>query len=387
MDGIELRIFDDKQSGERKLHRVVAEERSIQFLGCVKKVYGGAFCGHTDAFREDEKLVVDSFVEKAASYRYLPNKDVLENARRLHRHSSSVVQQIRAVFETEIESYLQKLAETLSDKGTPLRWDLNSNNCQGFAQKLLSNINIFKLFHPMPVNYFSDDTVPSKKRWPCSRYLLSFGPDIDTPMALLRPQVKSLIWRYYHAKRDYCDMIEYAEQFRTKRCVMPTGAWEVLCDEDIAMGQDPTTKSHELTLTDALWTIPRDTLSIIQTHLMRDWSRYSDTEGRKLNQHQWVINRLRALHQLDVFSCLCSSLLSAIIEEVGKTPDTFDPYYFPTGEAHGTLHVRERVIQYPGIMFITGRERDWMKREITYAVQKMKKRIRHEAGDGDKSVS
>ncbi|KAK7968838.1 hypothetical protein PG988_007911 [Apiospora saccharicola] len=381
MEGIEVRIFDNKQSGERMIRRVPTEERSIQFLGCAKKVYGGAFCGHADAFREEEQRIVDCFVEKASSYRYLPNKDVIANARRLSLHSKGVVKKIRDVFEIEINTYLQKLAETLSDKSTPLRWDLHTNNCQEFAQKLLRNLNIACLFHKLPRNYFSDDTARFKKRWPYLRYLLSFGEQIDTPIALLRPQVKSLVWRYYHAKRDYCDMIEFAEHFRTKRCVMPTDAWEVLCDEDLATGEDSIAKVHGLTLAGALWTLPRDTLSIIQTHLMRDWSRYSDTEGRKLTKHQWVVNRLRVLHQLDMFGSLSSSLLSAIIEEVGKTPDAIHYCYSPTGEAHGTLHVTERVIQAPGIMFVTGRERDWMKREISHIVQKLKLKYLSKVGD------
>lgn len=382
MEGIEIRIFDDKDTDERKIHQIPTEERSIQSLGCVKKLYGGAFSGHADAFREEEQRIVDCFVEEASSYRYLPNKDVVENARRLRRNSGSVVQHIRAVFEIEIDRYLRKLAETLSDKSTPLQWDLNTNTCQGFAEKLLRGLKITNLFHQVPRNYFSDAEARYEKSWKCPRYLLSFGKDIDTPIALLRPSVKSLVWRYYHAKRDYCDMIEYAEQYRTKLCDMPTGAWEVLCAEDVTRESDQAIRRHSLALTDALWTLPRDTLSIVQTHLMRNRSRYSDTEGRNLNKQQWVSNRLRVLHQLDVFGCLCSSLSSAILEEVGKKPDMIPSYYFPQGDPHGTLHVEEWISEFHGLMMIRGRERDWLKRGIAHSVRKLRIGDSRESGDG-----
>lgn len=388
MEGTELRIYDDKLSNQRKIDHVPTPERIIQFLGCTKMVYGGAFSGHADVFRGEEERIVACFVEEAVSYQYLASKNVAENSRRLRQRSSSIVQQIRAVFETEINSYLRKFAETLSDHNTPLRWDLNDNNCQGFAQKLLRNLETANLFHPLPENYFSNDAVKGKKEWPWPRYLLSFGQHIDTPMALLRPQVKSLIWRYYHAKRDYCDMIEYAEQFRTTRklSVFPTDTWEVLCDEDGAIGNESKI-NQDSTLTDALWTLPRDTLSIIQTHLMRDRSRYTDAVGRRLNHHYWIVNRLRILHQSDLFSCLCSSLLSALLAEAGTKPDeVLFQYSFPSAEMHGMLHVKEGVVMYPGIAFVTGRERDWWKREVGYSWRKLRKGRRGEAGNGEDSV-
>ena len=374
----EVHIFDDKVSGVRKLHQILAINRQRQFLGSVKKIYGGAFSGHADAFREGEQEIIKCFIEAADSFQYLPGKSVAANRKRLFRHSTLVVGKIQELFGSEVEIYLQHFANAISSLSTPLRWDLDTNNCQHFTRNLLNQLDVSTLFHRFPINYFNNEAVKKKKQWPFPRYLLSFGSDIDTPIALLRPQVRSLIWNFYHQKRDDCDMIEFAEQFRTKACPAPTDTWEILCDEDVISEYGATTRIHRLSMVDALWAIPRDTVSILQTGLMRSWARHSDNEGRSLSPRQWVLNRLRLLHQLDIFASLCSGLAATILRDLGKDVEHLSRYYFPTAETFGTLHSSEKVVAYPrvGIMFITGRERDWWKREVKHIIDKMtKKRI------------
>ena len=206
----EVHIFDDKVSGVRKLHQILAINRQRQFLGSVKKIYGGAFSGHADAFREGEQEIIKCFIEAADSFQYLPGKSVAANRKRLFRHSTLVVGKIQELFGSEVEIYLQHFANAISSLSTPLRWDLDTNNCQHFTRNLLNQLDVSTLFHRFPINYFNNEAVKKKKQWPFPRYLLSFGSDIDTPIALLRPQVRSLIWNFYHQKRDDCDMIEFA---------------------------------------------------------------------------------------------------------------------------------------------------------------------------------
>ncbi|RDW66953.1 hypothetical protein BP5796_09702 [Coleophoma crateriformis] len=371
---LEVRIFDDKISSERKLDQVLAVSRERHFLGSVKKIYGGAFSGHAEAFRDLEQEIIKCFVKTADSFQYLPGKAVLANQKRLFRLSALVVSKIQEIFGQEVKIYLQHFANALASPSTPIRWDLDTNNCQHFAQNLLKGLNTSTLFHLIPGNYFDDETVKQKKKWPIPRYLLSFGHDIDTPIALLRPQVRSLVWNFYHQKRDDCDMIEFAERFRTEACVAPTEAWEILCG--FTPEFDATTKTHKLSVIDALWTIPRDSISILQTHLMRSWARHSTNGGRCLSPKEWVLNRLRILHQLDVFACLSSGLATATLLELGTHTEFLSSYYYPTATSHGTLHVSEKIVNYHGIRFIMGRERDWWNREMKHMIYTMTKSLK-----------
>jgi hypothetical protein len=282
---LEVHIFDHKVSGERKLDEVLAINRKRHFLGSVKKIYGGALSGHADAFRGWEQEIINCFVETTNSYRYLPGKAVAANRKRLFRHSSLVLSKIQELFRLEVETYLQHFANAILSSSTPLRRDLETKNCQQFTRTLLNQMELLdtsNLFHRLPKNYF-EETVKEKKQWPIPRYLLSFGADIDTPIALLRPQARSLIWDFYHQKRDDCDMIEFVEQFKTKAYPAPTDAWEILCGEDLLLESDATQRINSLSIVDALWTIPHDSVSIFQTGLMRSWARHSDDEGRSLS--------------------------------------------------------------------------------------------------------
>ncbi|KAK9419933.1 hypothetical protein SUNI508_06939 [Seiridium unicorne] len=356
------------------MKEVFAGLRERHVLGSVKKVYGGAFSGHAEAYREAEEAIINCFVGMASSFRYLPGKTLAANRRSLSRKSTAVVSKIKELFEDEIDTHLQQFANMISNVRTPLRWDLNTNNCQHFSQNLLKQSDIPNLFHRLPGNYFKDEALRKKRQWPYPRYLLSFGFDIDTPLALLRPQDRSLIWSFYHQKRDECDMIEFAEQFRTKSCPAPTDAWEILCDEDFGSESDNHARTRSMSLVDALWILPRDSISILHTALMRSWARHSTNEGYSLTQRQWVLNRLRILHQIDVFASLSRGLATAIRLEMGNKIEFLHRHYFPTAELYGNLHINEKVAGSHGVFFITGRERDRWKRELRHEFGALMKR-------------
>lgn len=335
----ELRIFDEQSSGARSIQRFPAVPREIRVLGSAKKIYGGAFSGHADAFREEEHKIIMCFIETASSFEISVGRDVDVNRRRLFRHADKIMVQIRHLFENEVDMYLQHIAGVMSTSSTPLRWNRNTNNCQHFSENLLRPLDTSALFHKIPSNYFSDEDVKRKKKWPILRYLLSFGHAIDTPMALLSPQDRSLIWIFYHHKRDEHDIVEMGEILRSKPCWAPTDAWDVLCDEHVPANETTVATTNRLSLSDALWSLPRDTLSIIQTQLMRSWAKHSSNEGRPLSPKQWVLNRLRTLHQLDVFASLCSSFAMATIMERATRPKLNLLSYGLDANRFGTLYV------------------------------------------------
>lgn len=382
MKDIEMHIFDDEASGLRTFCTKPRESRDKSFLGSVKKVYGGAFTGHVDAFRQEEHEVIECFMNTAESFSYLPGKGVSANRKRLFRHSHPIVEGLRGLFGNEVDIYLKSFADAISKPENPLQWDLNDNNCQQFSRNLLSPLedSISNLFHRIPRNFYDGETARMKKEWPWPRYLLSFGPEIDTPMALLRPQDRSLFWNFYHKKRDDCDTIEFAEQFRERACPAPADAWKILCDSDLDPEHEHSTRIHDMSISDALWALPRDSVSILQTHLMRSWERYSSSEDRILSPKQWILNRLRVLTYLNIFGSLCSGLAVAQLLELGRNINYLPLYYYPTASEHGILYVSERVVAWRTgpiwLAFITGRERDRWKRETRHEMDKFLNKIR-----------
>jgi hypothetical protein len=46
-------------------------------------------------------------------------------------------------------------------------------------------------------------------------------------------------------------------------------------------------------LLDALWDLPQDTMSILQSHLFQPSTKYSTTQNKALEREDWIENRLR----------------------------------------------------------------------------------------------
>jgi hypothetical protein len=170
---------------------------------------------------------------------------------------------------------------------------------------------------------------------------------IDTPIALLCPQPQSLIWNFYHNPGDNCDLIEFGEAYRRKPCAFPTSAWELLDGiED--------TNVLEVSLANALWNIPRDSISILHTHLLRYSFKYANMEQKLLTREQWAKNRLRVLHQLGVFEARSGALSAALMEQRVEKRHIIAKPIHPLAEGFGTPHLEEsmaRSVEVGGIVF------------------------------------
>jgi hypothetical protein len=144
-------------------------------------------------------------------------------------------------------------------------------------------------------------------------------------MALLRPQPRSIICNIYHKKRDNCDIIEFGEVYRKKPFAFPTESWEVLDSvKDV---------EAKMSLVDALWSVPRDSISILHSHLLCPSSKHSSAQDRALTAGQWAQNRLCVLHRLDVFASLSSGLASALMEQSVKKSIPFSAKFAALCEA------------------------------------------------------
>jgi hypothetical protein len=221
------------------------------------------------------------------------------------------------------------------------------------------------MFHAMP----RDEDVRNAKDWPIPRYAMCFGFRLDTPLAFLRPQYRSLVWSFYHKHIDNCDLIEFGEAYRRKPCAFPTAAWELLDGiED--------TGETKISLIDALWSIPRDSISILYTHLLRDASQYSNLEQKMLTKQQWIQNRLRVLHRLDVFGSLCGALTAALMEQCLEKQHLLASSQHPLTQDFGTMYAEETIVRIGSIWgtsfyFISGRERNWYRQEIKHMLKRL----------------
>jgi hypothetical protein len=368
-------VYDDKDSGKRFLDTGYCKRKGGRFLGCVKKVMGGAFSAHEDIFADGEHNILTKFLEAKAAFPAHMDMSISDPIRhyraKLQRLADAVVEDIKNTFAQEVTFYLTHFAKVLANTLNPLGWNLIRNNCQKFYTTLLKGLPIDSAFHRAAEESCNYEGQSNRSYAPTPHYCLSFGFDIDTPAGNMyfeqRPQIRSIIWNYYRRKRDYCDIIEFSEQFRTRLCARPLVPWEVL---DVT---DNSSTPHN-TLVDVLWALPRDSISILQTHLQRNSYRYSTNEGKAVSECDWYENRLRVLHQLHVFTSLSSGLARAIKEQAVER--NLSQIRFLNAKEFGTLYASEKITVYPGAFYrVSGRERDGIKRDLEYNVKKLWSKI------------
>lgn len=371
-------VYDQEDPGKRLIQGCFDTQRDRRFLGCAKRVYGGVFSGHKRENMEGEDRIISRFIEAKDAFPAQMEMGV-SGAVGYHRAKlqglvQPVIDAIKQTFAHEIDFYLKHFAKSLSNQENTLKWDLEKNNCQGFYRMLLKGLPIAFSFLP-PKEYSNVEPANREIFQEAPRYCLSFGADTDTPIALLRPQWRSIIWNFYHNKRDYCDMIEFGERFRSTLGEMPTESWKVFDGTDDGDVQG-------MTLGDALWSIPRDSISMIQTHLLRHSCRYTTKEGRGLSEIQWYENRLRIFHQLDVFASLSGGLIRTLCEESVRQQHLLPDAIFSIASTFGTLHATERFKtprvfghEIHSLAFLSGREREWHRQEIENRLRKLRKKI------------
>lgn len=364
-------LFQDGQQRYLRLSSKIQQDR--QLLASVKRVYGGAFSGRDARLHQKEEAVVLSLINASEAFRYLPSKSVKANYNRLHTEAAKVTSLVREYINHDVNTYLKRFSSVLLDHSTVLRWDARSNTCQDFADNLLRDPRFGGLIPKLPKEFVTDQSVRANPDYRCPRYLVSFGTSIDTPIALLRPQPRSVVWRFYHEIRDNCDLIEYAERIRHKQSFVPPHLRRISIPQYPGSTADRSVDD----LIDSLWELPRDTLSTLQTHLLRRREKYSSPQGLALTQSEWVINRLQILQQLDVFGSLAGAWGSAWLAEFLREPEgLLLKGSWPDAATYGNMHVSEKIQTigrgWWGIQFVTGREREWHKREICYRFFKIK---------------
>jgi len=324
--------------------RAVEDRR---FLASVKQVYGGAFSGYRTELHQNEKAVVDLLVTVSSCLILDPSKSAATNHKTLHSAAAVVLHALQDLIGHGVHTHLERLSAKLLQRETVLRWNPRSNSCQHFANTLLDGD--FTGLYPQPSHRPSLDSEgpPSASReCPWARYLFCFKARIDPPQVYRNnTQHRSLIWQFYETSRSNLDLVEFVEQTLARRSADPSPSWPILLQRppsDVPEA-DPSNPPKKSLLADAVWELPRDTLSLLQTHLLRRRERFSSPQGYALTKSDWIFNRLRVLQQLDIFACLAGGMGSAWLAQFAQHPEDLRELVFPHAEMYGTMHASERI--------------------------------------------
>jgi hypothetical protein len=323
-------MYRHKYDGKLYLHperRKIGESGDRNTVAAVKRVYGGAFSGHNALLARQEDLVLKTFISAAEKCRFRgpPSKQ----RQKLQAAADTVMKELHKLLNHEVDIHIQRLAERLMDPKTVLKWHPRRNSCQQFVDALLNGEDFEHLFPLFPKGFVTDEGVRKTPGFDWPRYLISFNDHIDG-LSAVGFQPKSIISKYCQATRDRCDIVEFAELtlfeaekkklkklVRAKKrnlkrvtkatlkmatCVMtvsPTALaktpiletvierdvyQELLLTPCVAGGEDEAEGQNAISeaLLDALWDLPRDTVSILQFHLLRP-----STNTRQFGTKPW----------------------------------------------------------------------------------------------------
>lgn len=133
-----------------------------------------------------------SLITASDSFRYFPSKSVKANYHRLHTKAAKITSLIREIIDHGVNLYFKRFSSVLLDPKTLLRWDARSNTCQNFADNLLHDPRFGGSIPKLPRKFVTDQSVRANPEYRALRYLISLRTKIDTPIALLKPQPRSV---------------------------------------------------------------------------------------------------------------------------------------------------------------------------------------------------
>ena len=320
---------------------LLVQPRLTQVL--VKAVYGAAFSGYDDQKEETQERIIDLFLKEADSCRFKPTMAVHAKRDYLFKSSQKVTILLKTYIGEEIDKYLSMIANVLFDPATRVSFDHLTNNCQNFRSSLLTSKEFEGLFPRTPQNSGSSKTVRGTHDAKAPQYLFSFGDQTERTHALFYNQ-KSAVETYLNRiDLDY-DLIDFL-----KYCIQGDNTED--SSQRISSIQhlwlaEPVQNSpnHSDEVAGHLWENPRDTLSILQSHIHRPHARYSTQTGQLLDPKAWIRNRLLVLRQLDDFATVAGSLGVALrsisSRGSGFLPTPPKPKAFVYGNIDASAHVR-----------------------------------------------
>ncbi|KAI4231348.1 MAG: hypothetical protein LQ349_005673 [Xanthoria aureola] len=228
------------------------------------------------------------------------------------------------------------------DPTTTLKWNMLTNNCQKLIDRLLNSKDFEYVFPRLPSDFRSIRPSEEWKHFTWPRYLISFGDRVEGRDISIQ-QPNSCVAKFCEKIRSTEDIIDFLEREFGRREVKNGNPLFEYLKELALVTPQPNVEDYLRTADDALWDLPRDSLSILQHHLLRPFTRYSTVTGRLLDEDQWTKGRLRLLKQLDTIACYTGALGSALLDMFYREPDMISQITIPKSRIFGSLRSDEKV--------------------------------------------
>lgn len=351
-------LFKDKdKGGQRQLWRDAKSVSDIgerDTLGSVKRVYGGLFSGQNALLDQKEQDVIERFLQAAASCRARPSMSVRGRRRRVQEARREVAAAMHNLLDHEVECHLRRFSKILLNPQTDLTWNPRSNSCQQFADKLLQGKDFDHLYPRFPTRFCSTQSASVRESteflWPC--YLLSFNDRIDG-ISSSSSNPNSIVSRFCKEDRDKCDLVEFAriafsDQAKEWQAAQPERGKRQLVNEILLVPDELTgyligSVKPNATMVNALWQCPRDSLSLLQTHIIRPYAKYSGLDGKVLEDTAWLENRLRLMQQLDTFACYAGGIGRAVLDVFTRKSTLLKELMIPHARVYGPARSDEKI--------------------------------------------
>ncbi|KAK3298106.1 uncharacterized protein B0H64DRAFT_423943 [Chaetomium fimeti] len=320
-------FYWDRETG--KPHRDArAEEfpfRPRPILACLKRVYSAAFSGFPERAQLREGAVVQRLMELGNSYMSLPReKEALRRRSALKELAEGLRSSLEICLGGEVDKHLSRIANILVERKDRGEWSILTNNCQLLVNLLLGGDD-FEYVIPLPPKDLKEESF----RWP--RYLISFGNHIEGfGKSLYQPN--GLITQYNQSNPavDY-DLIEYISKCVNTPSESHSKSLARLC-------WFPSTSLCSQVFLDTLWSLPGDSLSLLQFHLLRPPHKY------RLNEEAWIKNRLCVMQALGVMATFMGAIGNALHRHlVARDGFLLSQITIPPARVLGNVRADERL--------------------------------------------
>ncbi|CEJ86953.1 hypothetical protein VHEMI04258 [[Torrubiella] hemipterigena] len=333
---------------ERALERYMLDVEKKHTLGAVKQVYGGVFSGYLETSLEEEE-VIKIFLKQAKRCNLTGSKKLKTQREVLLDASRAICAAIKGLLGRRISATLLQLSQSLMDDS--LLFNTIFRNCQSFVNQLLVKQALGTLF-PVP-NATDNSWSKSKKRFsePTTTYLLSFGDQLIARHDDIQ-QPNSVVAAFLLNGSMGFDLIRFITLLLTihttrlkdaqSQAVEMQDDWSELLLQPLAT--DKAQRQLNSELINMLWLLPRDTLSILSSHLLRPYKAYQELEDGNFGPEQWITNRLRLLRQLDVFASMAGGFGSALIQTLTRSEVLSKHVAAPHSLVYGLMRADERIL-------------------------------------------
>ncbi|KAL8895269.1 MAG: hypothetical protein Q9192_003742 [Flavoplaca navasiana] len=216
-----------------------------------------------------------------------------------------------------------------------------TNNCQKLIDRLLNGKDFEYVFPRLPSGFPSLAASEEWNYFEWPRYLISFGDRVEGQGINIR-QPNSCVTKFCEQTGSTKDLIDFLE-LEIVQAELESGNRIFKDLQELALvTPQPHTEVYRTTAEDALWDLPRDSLSILQFHLRRPFAKYSTTTGPVFDKIQWMNGRLRVLQQLDIFACHAGALGLALLEMFRQEPAMVKKVVIPKSRIFGSLRSDEK---------------------------------------------